>query len=88
MAGPIVPGLPQPLGLPNGIAKPVPGQIGLWAVWSVGDATTGVPTGGGSGPSPPAPPASDLLLCVTGDLPITLASTAEGLPVYIRGTLP
>ena len=83
-----IPNLPQPLGQPNGIAKPVVGQIGLWHVWSVGNATTGVPTSGGGGPSPPAPATSDLLLCVTGDLPITLASTAEGLPVYVRGTLP
>lgn len=30
---------------------------------------------------------SDLLICVTGVTPILFAQTAEGLPVYVRGTL-
>lgn len=32
-------------------------------------------------------PDEDLLLCVTGDVPILFASTSSGLPVYVRGTL-
>lgn len=32
-------------------------------------------------------PDEDLLICVTGDVPILFASTSSGLPVYVRGTL-
>lgn len=70
MAGPIVPGLPQPLGLPNGIAKPIPGQIGLWAVWSVGDAAGSTPALPPITPVPPPTPTprGGVLPLVTGQI--------------------
>lgn len=64
------PDLPQPLGQPNGIAKPVPGQIGVWWVWTVGDATSGAPSSGSAGPpgppGPPGPGSGGMLPLVTG----------------------
>jgi hypothetical protein len=39
---PIVPNLPVPLGAPDGIAKPISGQAGLWAVWLSTTARSGL----------------------------------------------
>ena len=79
---PIVPGLPQPLGEPDGIAKPIAGQVNLWGVWLGSGAGTVGPPGPPGPQGPPGPAGSGGMLVVNGDVPVGIICTPAGEPIY------